>query len=286
VVNNFIPFLQATQLTPYHIKEKKGELKGLILYYSDESGEMYLRFILRSKESLDRLKKHVHLLTSQFPFIKCLSANIQPIPHAILEGEEEIFLTGSTDITHNLGKISMQLSPQGFVQTNQRVAQSLYETAAGWVKEKNVQKFMELFSGQGAFSFFIEDSVKEALGIEVNPKAVERANISAMKNDCQHLVFKAMDAAMVDHEIAEFKPDLILVNPPRRGLGESVLTLIKNPPKYLIYSSCSSPSLAKDVTLLSSLYCIEKVQIFDMFPHTPHFETLMLLKLNGVDKDE
>lgn len=271
-------FIKQTNLKPYQIKQKTGELKGVIIYYSSESKEMYLRFILRSKESLDRIKKHTPFLLTRFHQLKCLSANIQPVAHAILEGEEEIFFTPQNFIQHQILGVNMTLHPQGFVQTNQEVAGKLYSTAALWVKTIGSSKFMELFSGQGAFSFFIQEFVDEALGIEINPEAVERANQNAKNNHWNHLKFVAQDAGKVSNLIHEFAPEILLVNPPRRGLG-SALELVKtSKAKYFIYSSCNAQTLAQDLHELKGKFKVKKVQLFDMFPNTDHFETLVLLE--------
>lgn len=271
-------FIKAANLRPYQIKQRTGELKGAIVYYSSETEELYLRLILRSKESLDRVKKHAPILYSAFPKLTCFSANIQPVPHAILEGEEEIFFTAQKFISHKLSGVPMTLHPQGFVQTNQEVALKLYATAADWVREIAPEKFMELFSGQGAFSFFIQKFVKEAIGVEINPEAVDRANLTAKEMSWSHLRFIAMDASQVQTVIADFSPEVLLVNPPRRGLAQASELLKSVKPQYFIYSSCNAETLAQDLLALRDHFKVVRAQVFDMFPNTDHFETLVLLK--------
>ena len=276
VLSGLKNYITLCRLQPYSIEKRSGELKGLILFYSEDSNEMYLRFVLRSKESLDRIKKNAAELLNQHPFIKCISANIQPVPAAILEGPEEVILAGNDSITHNLGGIKLSLKPRAFVQTNQRVSHKLYETAAQWIKDLSPEKFSELYCGQGAFSFFAASFVKSALGIEINPDAVEMASTLAEARGENHLKFIAADAASVEMTLKNFSPDVVLVNPPRRGLGEA-LSLFKDAPyQTIIYSSCSWQTLTTDLEALPD-YKIEKAQIFDMFPHTNHFETLVLL---------
>ena len=284
VVNSLKDFIQQAHLIPYQIKSKSGELKGIIIYYSPESDEMYVRFVLRSKEALDRIKKFHFQWISKFPFITCLSANIQPVAHALLEGEEEIFFTKNNFITYQLDSIQMSLHPQGFVQTNQNVAKNLYTTAANWAKDLKIRKFLELFSGQGAFSFFIQSQVENALGVEINPDAVARANETARALGLKHLNFIACDATVIKKDILSFRPDLLLVNPPRRGLSEATQLILDLLPPYFIYSSCDAETLAIDLKKLSHKYLVDKIQIFDMFPHTSHFETLVLLKIIEDDK--
>lgn len=281
-INETLPhlkkFIQLANLVPYSIAERKGELKGIILFHSPSTGETYLRFVLRSKEPIDRIRKHKDFLLSVFPHIKCLSVNIQPVPHALLEGEEEIFITEKIHILHRAGHVELKLDPRAFVQTNQTVATKLYQTAAEWIKEQKPERFMELFCGQGAFSFFAAPSIKEGRGIEINADAVATANETAQRSKLTQLSFKSADAASVTKEVEAYQPDLMLVNPPRRGLGKAISIFETFRPETLIYSSCNHETLADDLRILSKDYEALKAQIFDMFPHTSHFETLVLLK--------
>ncbi len=275
ILHDLIPFIQLAKLDPYQIKEKKGELKGIIIFSGDQS---YVRFVLRSKEGLDRIRKNLSTLLDLHPEIKSVSVNIQPVHQAILEGDEEILLGPENFIQQNYGEFALKLRPQGFVQTNQRVAVKLYSTAAQWVKEKNISRFVELFSGQGAFSFHSAPYVKEAVGVEVNIEAVRMANETASFLGLKHLSFTHLAAENSQKLIQEKNPELILVNPPRRGLADSLDLLVKAMPEFIIYSSCSVESLGKDLKVLGQFFEIERAQIFDMFPHTEHFETLVLLK--------
>jgi len=258
--------------------ERKGELKGVILFYSPLSGQMYLRFVLRSQESVARIRKAIPEMQREFPDLVCISANIQPIPHAFLEGPEEILLTKQSSIHHQMGPLSFQLSPQAFVQTNVDVATRLYQTASQWIAEVSPQKATELFCGQGAFSFFAQAHSREWLGIEVNPSAVRIANASAQMMGYNHLRFVAADATQVLQELQSFNPDLVLVNPPRRGLSPAgVRMLIDYAPRDLLYSSCEIETLRSDLEELAPIYELKRVQWFDLFPHTSHFETLVWL---------
>lgn len=271
-------FITEAKLEPYQISSRKGELKGIILFYSEETKESYLRFILRSKEAIDRIRKHSSALLSQLPEVKCLSINIQPVPHAVLEGEEEIFITVNQFIQHKAGDITFSLGPRAFVQTNQAVAKVLYQTAAEWITESRTERFMELFCGQGAFSFFAAPYVRKGLGVEINPEAVVVANKTAHDFNLNHLSFISADASKVGSEIQNFNPDLILVNPPRRGLGQTTELLLIAKPRTIIYSSCNAETLASDIKKMSEAYEVKRVQLFDMFPHTSHFETLVELR--------
>lgn len=270
-------FILHSKLTVFNTKTLKGELKHIIIYFNPQSQESYLRFVLRSKEAHSRMIKHLAGLTEQIPHLKVVSLNIQPSPHPILEGEEEIILTQQTHLNHILGDIHFKLSTQGFVQTNLAVSTALYQTAASWIAETKQKKFLELFSGQGAFSFFAAQNVEKALGCEINQSAVDSANLSAQKLKLPHLSFKCLDAKDIKEEILQFKPDIILANPPRRGLGLSGQLINESDAQFFIYSSCNFETLSTDIFALTQ-YKIVKAQIFDMFAHTEHFETLVLLE--------
>jgi 23S rRNA (uracil747-C5)-methyltransferase len=275
-------YIQNYNLIPYSIETKTGELKSIILFYSEGSDELYLRFVLRSKECISRIQKLLPKLQADFPGLACVSANLQPIPHAILEGPEEIFITEKKFITHRLDVISLKLSPQAFVQTNAVVATQLYQTAAKWISEIKPESMVELFCGQGPFSFFAAQSAKKIIGLEINAAAVKTANDTARDLGFTHLEFQCVDAAQTSEAMKQAHANLVLVNPPRRGLGPEVLTILKNErPANLIYSSCSVESLASDLKALSELYQIKRAQIFDLFPHTAHFETLVHLEKNN-----
>jgi len=271
-------FIRKAKLEPYQIAARTGELKGLILVHSPESGETYLRFILRSQECVARLRKFLPELIQKFSELKCVSANIQPIPHAILEGELEIFLTESISISHRIRGVALRLAPQGFVQTHFEGSSELYATAAEWIARCGAKKMLELFCGQGVFSFIAAKHLEHALGVEINAQAVEMARNTALELNLPQLKFLAADAGRIQSDLIQFHPDLVLVNPPRKGLQRSVELVKTINAKFILYSSCSAESLAKDLTILRSDYQLELAQIFDFFPHTAHYETLVLLE--------
>lgn len=279
VVNEIVASLPEVitnaRISPYNIQEKKGELKGIILFHSADTKETYLRFILRSKESIDRLKKYL----PNHPSIKCISVNIQPIPHAILEGDEEIFLTETKSISHKISNITFTISPKAFIQTNSKIAEKLYETASDWIAERSPSKFLELFSGQGNFSFIASEHFKKGLGIEINTDAVEMANQMAKSLNLDKLQFISSNAQRILDDAIQFSPDLLLVNPPRRGLGSAIDLVKKIKAPTFIYSSCNATTLIEDINALEDIYEVVRGQVFDMFPQTSHFEVLFELRL-------
>jgi 23S rRNA (uracil747-C5)-methyltransferase len=271
-------FIKTCKLTPYNIKERTGELKGIIIFTNYSATQMYLKLILRSKESIDRIRKHETRLRLIMPELKVISVNIQPIPHAILEGEEEIVITSDSLIWHNFKNVRMLVGTNGFIQTNPIVAEQLYTTASQWIKNYNHQKMVELFCGYGAFSFFAHENIKKAVGVEINAPSIAVANQTKEKLGLSNLSFIAAPADSVKETLLKENPDLILVNPPRRGLSTSVQLIKDSHCRGIIYSSCSLETLKKDIDELKDQFEIKKLQVFDMFPHTKHFEVLAYLE--------
>ena len=266
-------FIKKYNLTPYSIKERKGELKSIILSYSHQSKEIMLRFVLRSKESFDRIKLGLADL-SQFHVI---SVNLQPIPHAILEGDEEIILTQNQYITHTYQGLKIYYGPKSFMQTNLDVAEVLYSQAREWTSSLNITKVADLFCGSGAFGLHLVQTSREVIGFEVSEEAVKLAAKAAKDQSLKAQFIRAASEDIFD-QLENFSPDLVVVNPPRRGLASSLEPLLKLSPPYILYSSCSPESFKKDFDSLSKFYIPLSSKLFDMFPHTHHFESLTLLK--------
>lgn len=275
-LNQFIPqikkIITLVKLPPYNIQTRQGELKGIICFYSPTTHQSYIRFILRSKEALDRLKKNAsHHLSADV-----ISANIQPIAHALLEGPEEILIKGEY-IIHRFNEHSLQLSTQGFVQTNTFVAQALYHTASEWLDEYELDTLCDVYCGHGPFLFHVENNARHSLGLEINESAVKRANSTSQQFNRKSRFIHASSLSLPEHLI-HLAPDAVIVNPPRAGLGQFASILLQLNPKLILYSSCNLETLAVDIEGLKTNYEIKKAQLFDMFPHSEHFEVLVLLE--------
>lgn len=281
-LNEILPVLKSKLLEykiyPYSLTEKKGELKYVILSKSQSHNDLLIRFVLRSKESLDRLKKMAAVLVAEFPFIKVVTANIQPEHKAVMEGDEEIVLSSEDKILHQFSDVYLTLGPRSFFQVTPVIAEKLYTSAGKAVQEHNVKSFLDLFCGVGAFSYFAAKSCPDVLGVELSKEAIVCAQSSIGLNKVSgKIAFEALDVeAFLKNQTKNF--EAILVNPPRRGLNKSIIKdIMAQRPKLIIYSSCNAETLARDFSDLSQEYKIASAQIFDMFPYTEHFETLMIM---------
>lgn len=265
------------KILPYQLSDKKGEIKSIIITKSDTTDEMMIRFVLRSKESLDRLKKLVIKLREKNEQIKVCSANIQPLHAAVLEGEEEIVLTVNESISHQYDDFKIKLGVRSFFQVNSEIARKLYSEARNLLADRGIKTLLDLYCGVGAFSFYLSKSVEQVLGVEISEKAIQYANETKLNHQVKNVEFQALDVDLF-LSFNESKYDAILVNPPRRGVGKkSIEAILKLTPNYIVYSSCQAESLRSDFELLKNYYQIESIQIFDMFPFSKHYEVLVLM---------
>ncbi|EOI8228305.1 23S rRNA (uracil(747)-C(5))-methyltransferase RlmC [Klebsiella oxytoca] len=270
------PFIARAGLTPYNVARRRGELKYILLTESRLDGGMMLRFVLRSETKLAQLRAALPALQAQLPQLKVITANIQPVHMAIMEGEREIFLTDQQALAENFNGVPLWIRPQSFFQTNPVVASRLYATARDWVRQLPVNHMWDLFCGVGGFGLHSATPEMRLTGIEIAPEAIACAKQSAAELGLNNLHFQALDSTQFATGEGDI-PDLVLVNPPRRGIGDGLCDYLNRmAPEFIIYSSCNARTMAKDIARLNG-YRIARVQLFDMFPHTAHYEVLTLL---------
>lgn len=270
------PFIARAGLTPYNVARKRGELKYLLLTESTLDGGLMLRFVLRSTTKLEALRAALPALLAQLPQLTVVTANIQPVHMAIMEGDEEIWLTEQQALAENFNGVPLWIRPQSFFQTNPTVASALYAAARDWVRALPVHHMWDLFCGVGGFGLHCATPEMTLTGIEIAPEAIASASASAQQLGLRNVHFQALDSTDFA-TCQQAVPDLVLVNPPRRGIGEALCDyLSRMAPQYIIYSSCNARTMAKDIRQLPG-YRIARAQLFDMFPHTAHYEVLALL---------
>ncbi|HCW47721.1 23S rRNA (uracil(747)-C(5))-methyltransferase RlmC [Mixta calida] len=271
------PFIARAGLTPYNVARRRGELKFLLLSESALDGRLMLRFVLRSQAKLDQLRAALPWLQLQLPQLSVISANIQPVHMAILEGEEEIALTENQALAEQLNHVPLWIRPRSFFQTNPAVAAQLYDTARQWVSELNIHAMWDLFCGVGGFGLHCATPEMRLTGIEISAEAIACAQRSAQQLGLKKVQFAALDSTRFATG-EEAVPELVLVNPPRRGIGAELCDyLSRMAPAWLLYSSCNAETMAQDIARLEN-YRVLRVQLFDMFPHTTHYEVLTLLQ--------
>lgn len=268
--------IRDAQVPPYDIRARCGELKGIIVMVNRDGSQGILRFVLRSTEAIPRIRKALPSLHKQHPWLRVVSCNIQPLHAAIPEGPEELVLTPEDTIEELYSGIPVTFAPQSFMQVTPEIAEALYQRAATYVRENSVAAALDLFCGVGGFSFAVAPFVQSLTGVELSPKAIESASRTALRLKHSHLNFLSSDVdAYLDRGLSTPSPDLVIANPPRRGLSSAVKRWITYAaPRLFVYSSCNPETFCRDAAELAESYILTTLAPFDMFPLTPHIEVL------------
>ena len=287
-------------LRPYDVPTRRGELKYILVTASPDD-DLMVRFVLRSRRYLERLRAAVPDLHRRLPQLAVAAVNIQSVHQAVIEGPEEIVLTEEDRLLMRLGlpspglgsragrpaesvELPLYLPTRSFFQTNTAVAEALYATARDWAEEAEPARVWDLFCGVGGFALALAAPGRRVLGVEVSASAIDgaRATADLMGLDPALVRFEAGDARVLDPASGERaggaqRPDLLVVNPPRRGIGEQLAGRIEaSGVERVLYSSCNPRTLAADLEHLPSLRVVRS-RLFDMFPHTDHAEVLVEL---------
>lgn len=306
VVPAIAGFLEETGLPPYSVPERRGELKFVHVTVSpggepvteavpmhgdasatgvSPSGELMIRFVVRTQRSLDVLRSRLDRLRELVPDAVVISVNLLPEHKAVLEGEREELLLGSS-LPMRLGTadrpLALHLRPQSFFQTNTAVARELYAQAASWVAAADPRSVWDLYCGVGGFALHVAlgsgGADREVIGVELSGAAVDSARRSARE--------AGLRASFIAADATEFalssspadRPELLIVNPPRRGIGARLAEWIEGSAiRRVVYSSCNPESLARDLAAMPA-YGVRAARVFDMFPHTSHMEVAVLLE--------
>lgn len=268
-------FVTRAALSPYDVAARRGELKHLLVTESPD-GELMVRFVLRSQEPVARIRKHLPWLREALPALVVASVNLQPEHKAVLEGDHEIVLTEQETLTMRVAGLALHLRPQSFFQTNTAMAAELYRLARTWAAESAPRTVWDLYCGVGGFTLSLAGDAA-VTGVEVSREAVASAEQTCAEAGLTGVRFEVGDATAYAVDSAG-PPDLVVVNPPRRGLGPVLAGWLETSGVgEVLYSSCNAQSLARDLAAMPSLRPV-RAQLLDMFPNTAHYEVLVQLR--------
>ena len=258
-----------------HIYVRRGAVSGQILVCLVCNGEK----LPKVDALLSRLQKIPGFTTL------VLSVNTKK-GNAVL-GDKFITLYGPGYIEDTLCGLNFRLSPRSFYQVNHHQAQRLYETAieqAGITKNDTV---LDLYCGVGTITLAMASAAGKVMGVEVIPQAVEDAKDNARRNGIENAEFFCGDAGQAALELEKngVRPDVVVVDPPRKGLNaDTIEALSRMAPRRIVYVSCDPATLARDVALLKERgYTLQSTTAVDLFPRCAHVETVVLLSKGEID---
>jgi len=213
--------------------------------------------------------------------LKSVQLNINTEKTNVILGKECKVLYGSEYITDILCGVKVRISPLSFYQVNRDMAEKLYYKAAEYA-EPSGKNIIDLYCGAGTIGLSMAKEAETVIGVEIIPEAIEDAKFNAENNGIKNARFICGDAKYAAEQLAAegVKPDVVIVDPPRKGCDIKVLQIIAEDfnPERLVYVSCDPATLARDIKILNELgYCLKEYTPVDLFPRTAHVETVALL---------
>lgn len=276
-------FLEEYHISAYDEQTGKGKVRHLYIRYGEVSGEIMVCLVVNS-ERLPHAAEYVEGLLKVCPQVVSVVLNINREQNNVILGQKCITLYGKDTIEDTLCDVRFELSPLSFYQVNRQAAEKLYRLAAEMAQFEGNELLIDLYCGAGTIGLSMASKVRELIGVEIVPDAVENAKENAKRCGVENARFICADAKEAAAQLAteNLHPDVIVVDPPRKGCDLEVLQAISAmAPKRLVMISCNSASLARDCKELEALgYHLEKAAPVDLFPRTTHVEAVALLSRN------
>ena len=272
--------LQRFDLKPYDEKEQSGLIRNLVVRRGHYSGEIMV-ILVTTRPKIFRVEQLIEQLIKQFPEIVSVMQNINDQNTNAIFGKEWRTLYGQNFITDQMLGNDFQIAAPAFYQVNTEMAEKLYQTAIDFSELTADDVVLDAYSGIGTIGLSVAKQVKKVYGVEVIPEAVENSRKNAAINGITnaHYVCAPAEEAIQNWLKEGIQADVILVDPPRKGLAESFIKAsVSMEPKKITYISCNVATMARDIKLYQELgYELKKVQPVDLFPQTHHVECVALL---------
>ena len=287
ILNCILDFMEEFEIPAYDEVKHKGLVRHVLLRYGFKTDEIMVCLVINGKTI-----PHCHDLVGrlrQIPGMTSITLSSNTAKTNVIMGDTIRLLWGQEFITDYIGEIKYQISPLSFYQVNPIQTEKLYGLALDYAGLTGNETVWDLYCGIGTISLFLAKKAKQVYGVEIIPQAIDDAKNNAKINDITNAEFYVGKAEEVlpeyykeyekTHNGETAHADVIVVDPPRKGCEESLLqTIVDMQPEKVVYVSCDSATLARDVKFLRAKgYELKDVTPVDQFPHTVHVETVVLL---------
>ena len=293
ILNCILDFMEEFEIPAYDEVKHKGLVRHVLLRYGFKTDEIMVCLVINGKTI-----PHCHDLVGrlrQIPGMTSITLSSNTAKTNVIMGDTIRLLWGQEFITDYIGEIKYQISPLSFYQVNPVQTEKLYGLALDYAGLTGNETVWDLYCGIGTISLFLAKKAKQVYGVEIIPQAIDDAKNNAKINNITNAEFYVGKAEEVlpeyykeyekTHNGETAHADVIVVDPPRKGCEESLLqTIVDMQPEKVVYVSCDSATLARDVKFLRAKgYELKDVTPVDQFPHTVHVETVVLLSKGEVD---
>ncbi len=279
VMNTAVQLLTKYSIPIYDERRNSGILRTLMVRVGIETGEVQLVLISKTKK-IPQVNALIRELNQRCPEVVSIMQNIQDKKTSLIMGDETIHLWGKEAINEKINQVSFELSARAFFQLNPAQTKVLYHEALKALDLKQDKTIVDAYCGVGTIGLSLADQAKEVRGMDIVPQAIEDAQKNAAKMGLTNTHYEVGSAeVLLPKWLREgFKPDAIIVDPPRTGLDEKLLdAIVKQPSQQLIYVSCNVSTLARDLKALAKIYTVDYLQSVDMFPQTARCEVVVKL---------
>ncbi len=281
--NKIGAFAKEQGISFYDLRAHAGALRNLIIR-SSSTGELMVIvvFAYPTQEEVEKLMTFIH---AEFPQLASLLYIINQKKNDTIFDQDVLVWAGKDHIMEEMEGLQFKVGPKSFYQTNSRQAYELYKITREFADLQGDELVYDLYTGAGTIANFVARHVKQVVGIEYVPSAIEDAKVNSAINGINNTVFYAgdmkdvLDAAFVEKH---GKPDVIITDPPRAGMHADVVArLMEIEAPKVVYVSCNAATQARDLAILKDKYELVRIKPVDMFPQTQHVENVVLLKLKN-----
>lgn len=282
VAKEFVKIINEQHISVYDEIKRSGAIRHIVIKIGVYTNEIMCIFVT-NEEKIKNEELMIKQLTTKFPSIKTIVKNVNRRNTNVILGDKNIVVFGDGYINDKLGKYTFKISPMSFYQTNPIQTEVLYNKTIEFADLKKEDIICDLYCGIGTIGIFASKHVKKVYGIEIVEEAIKMAKENAMINRVKNIEFMTGDVEKVFETMLQKKkvtPDVIIVDPPRRGLDNTTIeTILKIGVSRLVYVSCNPATMVRDLKLLEMKYDVKKIQPVDMFPFTNGIECVTGLKL-------
>lgn len=275
-------WMERFHIPAYNEKNQKGLVRHVMARVGKDNQVMAV--LITNGEKIPHLKELVAALSQEIVTLKSMIQNINTRATNIIMGNKTKLLWGSESIQQNLGGFDFDISAQSFFQVNTAQAVVLYDRALQGAALTGGETVVDVYCGTGTIALYLAQKAKKVYGIEIVAPAIENAKENAKHNGITNAEFICGDAGVELPKLLQkgVKPDVVVMDPPRAGCEERVVRAIMQvAPKRVVYVSCNPATLARDLAIFNEIYEIQNVQPVDMFPHTTHVETVVVMGLKS-----
>ena len=285
ILEKILAWMNAFHVEPYNEATGKGLMRHSLIRCGFRTGEIMVCLVINGRKipGEEALVDSLKII----PGMTSISLNVNKEKTNVILGREVINLWGRPYIEDYIGEVKYQISPLSFFQVNPVQTERLYGKALEYAGLTGEETVWDLYCGIGTISLFLARKARKVYGVEIIPDAIEDARRNASLNgftNTEFYVGKAEEVLPEKYEKEGVRADVIVVDPPRKGCDETLLsTMVKMQPERIVYVSCDSATLARDLRYLcDNGYELKRVCPADMFPQTVHVETVVGLQRKDI----